>query len=259
MDADERHLALKRKIGAGKPTLGLFVRTPSHHVVEILGGTGLDLIVLDAEHAPFGRAELDVCLMAARAAGLPALVRVPDDAAATILNVLDLGAAGIMVPHVDSAEKARRIVEATRYERGTRGFSASHRAAGFGASPHAEYRMRSDRSVMVIPQIENRAGMNSAAAIAAVDGVDALFIGPADLAVALGADSSVSPAVENAVETVAEAVRAASRPVGLAVASLDSAERPIAAGITLLIVSTEQALLRAAVCGLSAQFERFGS
>ena len=102
--------------------LGTFVKTLSPHVVEILGLTGLDFAAIDAEHAPFDRAALDLMMLAGRAARLPIHVRIPDIAPATILSVLDIGAAGLVVPHVDSAAQAAEVVSRARYRGGVRGF-----------------------------------------------------------------------------------------------------------------------------------------
>ncbi len=107
MDALTIQRQFKDAIRSGQPTLGIFVRTPAVQVVEALGHCGVDFIVLDAEHAPFGVAELDVCILAGRSVGIPVLVRLGDPRPANILQVLDLGAAGIIVPHVGSAKTAK--------------------------------------------------------------------------------------------------------------------------------------------------------
>ncbi len=176
---------LKNAIRQGKPTLGLFVRIPALQVVEALANSGFDFIVLDAGHAAFGTSELDRCILAGRAVGMPVLVRLRGRQPAAILQVLDMGAAGIIVPHVDSVKAATTVLEACRYQNGCRGFSGQHRAAGYGATPAGEYRKASDESVIVIAQIEDRAGYANVTDIADVNELDALFIGRADLAVSL--------------------------------------------------------------------------
>jgi 2-keto-3-deoxy-L-rhamnonate aldolase RhmA len=112
--------------------IGTFVKTPSP-VCELLSHARLDVICLDAEHAPFGRTEIDGCVAALRAADQPSLVRISADTAADIRNALDAGATGILVPHVKSVDQAAAIVRASRYGEGGRGYSGSTRAADFAA------------------------------------------------------------------------------------------------------------------------------
>src|SRR5690606_1358294 len=102
------------------------------HVIEILGLTSLDFGVLDAEHAPLDRSALDLLMLAGKAAHWQLMVRIPDMASSTILSVLDIGAAGLLVPHVDTAEQAQLLVSRARYLGGERGFSSSPRAAKYG-------------------------------------------------------------------------------------------------------------------------------
>ncbi|WP_259276329.1 aldolase/citrate lyase family protein, partial [Raoultella terrigena] len=133
------------------------------------------------------------------ACALPVLVRVPYPRAAAVQQALDLGAAGVMVPHVDDARIAAEVVRAARYgQGGARGFSNSSRAGGYGARGMAEHLRASDAHTTVIVQIESAQAVAEASAIAAVPGVDCLFVGPADLAVSLGAQGLDDPRVADA-------------------------------------------------------------
>ena len=121
------------RVRARERVIGTFVKTPHHGIVEVLGRSSLDFVVLDAEHAPFDRPALDAALLAAHAVDLPTLVRVPRPEPAEILSVLDLGATGVMVPHVTDARSANAVAAACRYAAADgRGYSGSTRAAGFG-------------------------------------------------------------------------------------------------------------------------------
>src|SRR5260370_11636880 len=111
--------------------IGTFVKTGAPQIIEILGGAGLHFAVVDAEHAPFDRAMLDIMVIAARSVNLPLFVRIPDRNAATIQSALDLGASGLLVPHVDSADEARTLATRTRFIDGERAFSSSPRFAGY--------------------------------------------------------------------------------------------------------------------------------
>lgn len=249
MEHLKRSLQLKGKIRAGTPVLGLFVKTPAMQVVEVLAACGLDFLVLDAEHAPFGPRELDSCLLAARAGGIPALVRVGYATPANLLQVLDMGAAGVVIPHMQTAEGASHAIDATRYS-GSRGFSASTRAAGYGTISAKEFREASDRSTIVIGQVEDVAGVDNIDEIAAVDLIDALFIGRADLSVSLGAE-----AVDDAADKICAAGNAAGRTVGMFLPSLGELQIQRDKGVTLFAVSTDQALLASCVRSLADDFK----
>lgn len=180
---------LKRKITAGQPVCGAFVKTPHPIVIEIMGQAGYDFLVLDAEHAPFDRSAIDTMMIAGRAAGVPLIVRVPASGPDWIMAVLDAGAAGIMVPHVNDAGFAAELVRATRYGpwgQGGRGFAGTTRAAEYAARGLAEHFTKTADEITLMCQIEDPPGADAYAEIAAVDGVDALFIGRADLAVGYG-------------------------------------------------------------------------
>ncbi len=187
---------LKARLLAREALLGTFVKTPHPAVVEILGALGFDFLVLDGEHAPFDRATTDACLLAARAAGIATLVRVPDASPATILGVLDSGAAGVVVPHVTSVAMARALADAVRYVPGGRDIAGTTRAGHYGLRPLAEHRRAAAAEVTLVCQIEDREGVEQFDAIAAVEGVDALFVGRADLSLSYGRDDFSSPAID---------------------------------------------------------------
>jgi 2-keto-3-deoxy-L-rhamnonate aldolase RhmA len=248
------HGALKQRIRDGRPVLGMFVRTPAPSVVEVLGATELDFVVLDAEHGPFGMDALDRCVLAGRAADVPVLVRLPECSPPRILAALDIGAAGIIIPHIHSAGEARAAAAATRYDGGTRGFSASHRAAGYGKLPPEQFRKLSDAAMILIGQVEDRPGLENIDAITAVAELDAVFIGPADLAASLGAGSTGDPAVPDAIDRICAGCRRAGRSIGIYLHSMDGISQFRDMGISLFIVGTDQVMLRASAEAVAAQF-----
>lgn len=235
--------------------LGTFVKTTSPQVVEVLGTTGLDFVVVDAEHAPFGRAEIDLMIMAGRAGNLPVFVRIPDHQPATILSTLDLGASGLVIPHVDTLDQARAIVDAARFAGGNRGYSSSPRFAGYGSLGRRAALARGDEA-LVLCQIESARGVEHAAGIAALDGVDGLFIGRADLSLSLGETSVEAPAVVAATRRVIEAGRQTGKRIGMFVASLDEAAAFAAAGADWFIVGSDQAILRQGAGEIAASASR---
>ena len=208
-------MSLKSKIAAGETLLGTFLKTPHPHIVEVLGGAGLDCLCIDAEHAPFDRRDLDACIMAAQLRGMPVLVRTPSNAPEQILNALDCGADGVVVPHVRTASAAREIAASAHYGPGGRGYAGSSRAAGYGTKAMPDHKRDSAAKTVVIAQIEDVEALNEIDEIAAIDGIDALFIGRIDLTVALGCESPDDPCVIAAVNKIVAACVAARRPVGM--------------------------------------------
>lgn len=254
MDAFEHQALLKQKIRAREPVLGLFVKTPSMHIVEVLTNADFDFIVLDAEHAPFSTDSLDQCLLAARANNLPALVRVADGSSSEILTALDLGAAGILVPHIKSTELANKALAATRYRDGERGFSASHRAGGYAAMSVSDYIAASDQNTVVIGQIEDVEAVDNIDEIATVTGLDALFIGPADLSVSYGLDDWNDPVIAQAIVKVCGAARKTGIAVGMFQATTDKVSQYRELGASLFTISTDQSLLSKAACQVVEDF-----
>ncbi len=235
--------SLKECLHDAELLVGTWVKTPSPTVCEVLGTTALDLLCLDAEHAPFDRAAIDGCLLATRAAGMPALVRIPSAAPEYILSALDCGANGVVVPHVTSAAMARDVVKAAHYGAGGRGYAGSSRAAGYTGKSMAEHLADSGAQTTVVAQIEDLEALDAIDDIAAVDGIDCLFIGRIDLTVAMGAASAADAEVVAAVEKVCAAGRKAGRPVGMFVGDLDELPRWIEAGASLFLLSSDHGFM----------------
>ncbi|MEL7462969.1 MAG: aldolase/citrate lyase family protein [Pseudomonadota bacterium] len=201
---------LRARMLRAEPLCGIFVKTPDVQIVEVLATTGLDFICFDAEHSPFDRGRLDGCMAVARALGVPALVRVPVGSPAEILKAMDAGALGVVVPHCTDAAMAAEIARAAHFGHGGRGYAGSTRWAGFGVKSMAEV-LAQDEETIVIAQIEEPEGVEASAEIAAVDGIDGLFVGPADLAVCYGSSDPAGPEVRAGIKTVGEATKAAGK------------------------------------------------
>ncbi|PXA86563.1 aldolase [Nostoc sp. 3335mG] len=238
-------MGLKQRLAAGERLWGSFLKTPSPILVEVLASAGLDLLCLDAEHAPFDRGDLDICIMAARANGLPVVVRTQSANAEQMLNCLDCGADGILVPHVRSADHARAVVTSAHYGVGGRGYAGSSRAAGYGTTPMDRHKATSANRTTVILQIEDLEPLQELDEIAAVDGVDALFVGRIDLTVALGADSPDDPAVIAAVDAVISAGRRHHVPVGMFVPRDADVASWAAKGASLFLQGSDHNFMRA--------------
>jgi len=245
---------LRIRLRRGDPMCGPFIKTPHYQNIEIAGAAGMDFVVLDAEHAPFSVEAIDRCLLGCAAASLPGLVRLPDAEPSTILQVLDMGAAGIVVPHVVSATQARAAVAATRYRDGVRGFSNSPRAGGYGRLAMAEHLSLHDAAVSVVCQIEDPEAVDHVDEIAAVSGVDCLFIGRADLAVSYQANSLDDERIERAIDRTIQAGRAAGVTVGMFLPDAGAARRYADRGMRFFILGSDQSLLSSGLTQIARTF-----
>ncbi|MFK7993337.1 MAG: HpcH/HpaI aldolase/citrate lyase family protein [Granulosicoccus sp.] len=235
--------SFRSRMLAGEMLCGTFVKTPAHEVVEVLAKSGLDFIALDAEHSPFDRGRLDACLAIARALDFPALVRVPTGSADEILKVLDSGALGVVVPHVDSVEKARNTARWSRFGHGGRGFAGSTRWAGFATRAMPEILEQSDKETVVIAQIEEPEGVDAADDIAAVSGIDGLFVGPADLSVCLGVDDPASAPVREAMRRVGESCKSNGKAFMTFAPDTSSAHELKALGVSMFYIASEHGFM----------------
>lgn len=203
--------SFRQRLLSRVPLAGTFLKTPALQLIEVLSQSDLDFVCLDAEHAPFDRSAIDACCAMGRALDFPVLVRVGDGSAREILQALDCGAVGIVVPHVYSATKAAEVARAARFGRGGRGFAGSTRWAGYATQSMSDLMARSQAETVVMAQIEEPEGVDICEAIAATDGIDALFVGPADLSVAYGHENQTSNDLVHALERVGRAADAAGK------------------------------------------------
>lgn len=238
----------------GEALFGTFLKTPTTHASEILGSVGFDFVVIDEEHAPFNRETTDRILLACRAAAIAGIVRVQGPEAPYILSVLDCGATGVLVPHVDSAAKAKAVVDACRYATGARGFSNTTRAGGFGKAGFAEHVAEQDDRITVIAMVEDPHGIDVVEEILAVDGLDGVFIGRGDLTVAYRQMSGVAPAVKEATDKIVAAARKIGKPVCIMASSLDDAAELAGKGASAFILSSDQGLMRQAAIRTLADY-----
>ena len=243
---------LGAKLARGDRLIGTWVKTPAPIVVEVLADTELDLVILDAEHAPFGRLELDACVFAANASGMDVLVRVPTAQSHHVLQALDTGATGVLVPHVRTAEEAVDVARSARYGPGGRGYAGSTRAAGYGTKPMEVHKADSAARTVVVAQLEDAEAVPQAGQIAATVGIDAIFIGTVDLSVSLGAPGPDAPAVLEAADEIIRAAREKGCPVGIFANSADQVNHFAEIGVTLFLMQSDHAFLRSGAAALAA-------
>ena len=245
--------SFRDRLGAGEPLVGTFLKTPSAIVCEVLGLTELACICVDAEHAPFGRMELDGCIAALRAADMPSLVRVRTASAGEILGALDSGATGVVVPHVMTSQQAAQIVACAHYGPGGRGYAGSSRAAGFTTRPMAEHLRASAATTTVVAQIEDAEALANLDAIATTPGVDALFVGRMDLCVSMGAASPAAAAVVDAVERICATGRRHGKPVGMFVPASEDPMMWRRRGASLFLLASDHQFLLDGARALAAR------
>ncbi len=238
----------------GDLMLGTMIKSPTVHAAEILAAVGYDFLVIDQEHAPFDLTSLDHLALASHAGGIASLVRVADASPSRILSVLDMGFAGVVVPHVSTAEQAKSIVAACRYAVGHRGYSGSSRAGGYGGKSMSDHIQDSDASTTVIAMIEDPAAVDAVEAIACVEGIDAILIGRADLAVTMRANSTQAPEVVAAVSKVLETCKNKDKRVMLYVGNVDEAVPFIRQDASLFIIGSDQTMIRSAAQDVRVRF-----
>ncbi len=208
---------MKEKLLSGRPALGVSLMFPSPQIVEMVGYLGFDWVLLDCEHGSLSLGDAEVMAMAAGAAGITPIARPPVNTPEAIMQLMDRGALGVQVPHVNTAAEARCAVEAVKFHPlGTRGLAAGTRPAryGLGLSP-AEYVQEANRETLVCIQLEEREALDNLDEILRVDGVDVLFVGPSDLSQSLGFPGRAdAPEVQGAMDHAFAAILGAGKVAG---------------------------------------------
>lgn len=246
--------AFRRRLGQLAPLVGCWTSLANHLTTEILGYAGFDWLLIDGEHAPNDLSTFITQLMALKDSSSAAVVRPQSSEPVIIKRLLDIGFRNFLMPFVDSAEQAANLVAATRYPpQGVRGIGAAHRANRYGHE--GRYFAEANDNISVLAQIESVAGLQNVDAIAAVDGIDALFVGPADLSAALGCSGPEAPAVQRAIVRVIECGRIHGKATGIFAPVESDARRYLNMGMTVVAVGGDVALLRNASVALCRRFQ----
>lgn len=245
-----------KALGEGRNLVGLWQALATPYTAEICARAGYDWLMFDGEHAPNTLQTMLAQLQAVAASPVEAIARVPLGEPVAIKQYLDIGFKTLLVPMVDSAEQARAIVAATRFPpMGVRGVaSATSRASGFGAD--SSYLANAHLTVAIIAQIESRAALDAIDEIAAVEGIDALFIGPADLAGSLGhLGDPRHTEVQDAIAHAKARIDAAGKPAGIFALSSQDARDKFAAGFRFVSVGTDIGLLARGAISLREEIQ----
>lgn len=247
---------LRTAISAGRPLIGVWSMLNSTNVVEGLAWAGFDWILIDGEHAPVSLADAMAHLRALGGSPTIPIVRLVWNDPILLKRYLDAGATTIMLPYVQNAEEAGRAVRAMRYPpHGERGVAAMHRASRYGRVP--DYTRQADQSLYLIVQIETRAALAQLASICAVDGVDAVFFGPGDLAASMGLTGQAGhPDVTAAIEAALATVRASGKAAGVLAPDAVIAERHLRSGFDFVSVANDCAMLFSTADAAAARFRQ---
>ena len=248
---------LKEKLTRGEKPIGTFVTTGSAAVVECLGCAGLDFVILDNEHSPVEAETTCSMVRAAEVRGLTPLARVREISRPAILKLLDVGVKGLIVPNVRSAEEVAQVISyAKYYPMGQRGFCPS-RKDGWGSSGLGSVVQTMDyfnRETLVIPQCETAEALAEIETIAAMEGVDGIFIGPFDLSISLGMPGAFDDErFKAALERVLTACHAAGKPCLIFAGDGAAASVRLAQGYDGIALSLDASLL---ISGVQAQLRQ---
>jgi len=240
---------MKEKLAAGKVVLGAQLRFGSPAIAELFGHAGFDYVVLDTEHAPQTPIGIQQQMQALAATPATPIVRMLKNDPDLMRPYLDMGAGGVLVPFVNTADEARRGARALRYPpTGTRGYGPA-RASQYGFDP--EYFRTANENLVYLPIIEDAEAVANCEALLAVEGVDSFIVGPVDLSISLGVPMQFEhPRFQEAIRAVIAAGRAAGKPLGTAVYGGDpynpeTYQRFLDQGFTLLLVGGDEWMLHA--------------
>jgi 4-hydroxy-2-oxoheptanedioate aldolase len=245
---------------AGRPLAGMWVCSGSPLIAEICAGSGLDWLLIDAEHSPNGLESILAQLQAVSGYPVHPVVRPPVNDTVLLKQYLDLGVQNLLIPMVNSAEEARAAVAAVRYPpHGVRGVgSALARASRWNRIP--DYLARASETISVTVQIESEAAVDAVEEILAVDGVNAVFVGPSDLAASMGLlGEQEHPKVRAAVEHCLAAAKTAGKPAGVNAFNETTARAYLDAGASFVLVGADVAMLARGSEALAAKFVPAGS
>ncbi|HEX5092603.1 MAG TPA: HpcH/HpaI aldolase/citrate lyase family protein [Burkholderiales bacterium] len=247
--------AFKRALAEGRPQIGLWSSLSSNYTVEVIAGAGYDWILLDLEHSPNDLESLLTQLQAAAPYATTPIVRVPWNDMVTIKRVLDTGAQSLLIPYVQNAEEAKAAVANTRYPpAGVRGVAGTTRATRFGRVK--DYARRAHEEICVLVQVETKPALDALESICAVEGVDGVFIGPADLHASLGhPGETANPAILPLIEDAMRRIRKAGKAPGYLSPVEADAKRMLAAGAQFVAVGADVGLLARGAESLLARFK----
>ncbi len=252
---DLKRNAFKHALAAGKLQIGLWSSLCSNIAAEIISDSGFDWILLDTEHSPNEIPDLLGQLQAMQGSATTPIIRPAWNDAVLAKRALDIGAQSLLFPYVQNAEEGRRAVASTRYPpQGIRGVSVAARASRYGRTPG--YLTKANAEICVLVQVETRQALGEIEAIAEVEGIDGVFVGPSDLAASLGhLGNPQHPDVQKAIENAVTRLKKAGKPAGILTGNEEEARRYIDWGYLFVAVGADVGLLARNADGLAKKFK----
>ena len=232
---------LKRRLQAGETVIGPFVIVPSMTLVDALGYSGMDFCILDTEHGPLDMNTISELVIAADGTGLAPIVRVGDNDERLILRVLDVGAAGVQVPQINTKADAEKVIHSAKYvPMGERGMSIFTRAGDYFKHAGEGHTERQNAETLVVVHIEGQRGLDNLDEIMTVQGIDVLFLGPYDISQSLGVPGDVlNPKVATAIEQASEKARSQGRAVGSYAKDIEMGKWLLGVGVQYLSINVD--------------------
>ena len=245
----------KRALKAGRAQIGLWSSLSSSYTVEVIAGAGFDWILLDMEHSPNDLESALAQLQAAAPYPSHPVVRVPWNDMVSIKRLLDIGAQSLLVPYVSTADEARAAVSYTRYPpAGVRGVAGTTRATRFGRV--RDYAKRAQEEICLLVQVETQQALDNIEAICAVEGVDGVFIGPADLHASLGYTGEIAnPKVKLLIDSAIQRIRKAGKAPGILTSNEADARHWLQCGGLFVAVGADVGILARGAEALAAKFK----
>lgn len=244
---------VRRKLADGGMALGVVVRSAAPSAVELIGLAGFDYAWIDLEHGSASMETAEHLVRAADAVGIESMIRIPDGMPSSVLRALETGASIVCVPKVDTRAQAESVAQASRFHpAGLRGYTTASRGTGYGMDPRGRELLEAvNRRVMVVAQIETRLGLDNAAQIAAVDGIDVLLIGLGDLSQELGKPGMMAdPEVTEAAHRIAAAALRAGKHIAVAAATRGEIDAWRRHGAAMFFCGVDLSLLGSALLAL---------
>lgn len=238
---------IKDKMLSGNVCLGTWLFLPSPDIVEIIGLAGLDFVVIDMEHSPITYENASSMIAAAESKGIAPFVRISELSASNILRTLDTGAHGIQVPHVETADDAKRIIKYSKYyPLGERGMAPSTRAGNYNLQTNSKLLRKANDETLIVLTLESEDALNNVEKMLEIEGVDVIYIGPYDLSQAMGLPGEVEhPKVLKSMERIFSLINKSGKIAGSFANNPQRAKVMKELGVNYLTCETDGTMLRA--------------
>jgi 2-keto-3-deoxy-L-rhamnonate aldolase RhmA len=235
--------SFKTRWRRGDPLFGIFSRSTGEEAHESFGFTSVDVVVIDAEHGNFDRERLSRCVFAAKSGGVTVLVRLPDMDSKGVQHAINIGADGVMIPHVDSAGELKALSTFAKTTAIERAFAGAGRASRHRTLEWPDFRRDLSERLLFIAQLDEPAGVGVATEVAAIDSVDGIFLGSIGFTLAMGPQGSRA-SVDAELGKICDAAKAAGKALAISLPDQDAARQWAKKGINFFVIDSDLAILR---------------